>query len=980
MLSRVSERKMLSVRALLLIAWLTLIASLFWDPYSASLTRPDNLLSPFRIMDSVVMVQEQALTATPYSLGARIFWTMVVPLVPLFLMVFGHEAWRRICPLSLASQIPGYMGLRRYRSKLERRTGLITRKVALISPTGWLARHNWYVQFSMLFTGVTVRLLIINTDRHALGIALLSVICMAMMTGLLWGGKTWCNYFCPANVVQKIYTEPGGLLESTPHFSRPAVPQSMCRKPSPKGDVSACVACTANCGDIDLQRSYWNAILEPQRRNVYYMFLGLILGFYGYYYIYAGNWNYYFSGIWTHEDGITQKLLDQGVHLLGGLFVIPKIIAAPLVLALFCAFGLAVGRSLEAVYRRLRAHQDGMSEQVVVHHCLSVSAWASINAFYLFGGRPNIMLMPALGERLIDILIVSLTTLWLRKALQQSPTRYQHESMASNLLAELEKLKVNVSQFLDGRKLESLKPDEMYLLTKVLPGFSKQQKLDAYRKILDEAVSRGSTASQASFKVLQDFRSQMNVTEEEHMALLEELGLAHIAEVDTADISEEEKAESLNHYRGIINNLVADRIQSGMSIQDILVESNFQSTVNVLRQSLQISDAAHELVVAEFLSPHGIVSIKMEEVLERLVCQKSVRLCIEAARISDSLGLALQELLQESMEAHEQAIRIEALLILRNFSPESHAKLLAEDLASLCERDLDPIMRRSLPSNPAMRWRNVLHPDIVAILLGRSTVADGQDSPAAVRRTNRKVLLDSANTETSLMQLMVFDDHLIRAIGLMLFGYIDTDIARDTARMMIEDLSDADHPLLSDVVKFMAALPVVEDGRTGRTMLRAAIQTSEETDKNSRFEVHPVIKLAMLACSDMLRHLPLSTLADIAYQSRVERYERDARLEAASPLKWNFLVYRGEVCLFDPATMKFLPQVVFGPGDIVGVDLAGRSSALTPKIASDFAIVLQVPHRPDVAALISSLDIVEPGKRDPATDEDHRYVTERADA
>lgn len=966
-------------RGLLLAAWLTLIGSLFWDPYSTFLTRPDNLLSPFHISTSIVVVQDQTLTATPYSLAARIFWTMAVPLMPLFLMVFGHEAWRRICPLSFASQIPGYMGLQRYRSRLERRTGLVNRRVALINPTGWLARHSWYVQFGLLFTGVTVRILIINSDRHALGISLLSVIGAAMLTGFLWGGKTWCNYFCPANVVQKIYTEPGGILESTPHFSRPALPQSMCRKSSPKGDISACVACTANCGDIDLQRSYWYGVLDSERRNVYYMFFGLVLGFYGYYYIYAGNWDYYFSGIWTHEDGVAQKLLDQGIYFLGSRLIVPKVIAAPLVLALFCAFGLTIGRLLEAIYRRLRAQREGMSEQILVHHCLSVSAWASINAFYLFGGRPNIMLVPALGERLIDIAIVSLTTLWLRKALQQSPVRFQQETMASNLMGELKKLKVNFSQFLDGRKLESLRADEIYLLTTVLPGFSKQQKLEAYRQILDEAVSSGNTASQSSLKTLQDFRTQMNITEEEHMALLEVLGLTHIAEADTLEISQEEKAESLRHYRSILNTMVATRIHDGMAIGDILADSDLLSTVSVLRQSLQISDAEHDLVIGEFLSPQGIVSTKMDEVLERLACHKSIRLCIEAAVISDSLGHALQSLFYENMEANEQAIRIEALSILRNFGAGPHAQRFAEDLASLCERDLDIVMRQATPSNPSVRWRDLLPPGILAILLGGSTVASGEEALTAVEPANRRVLPNRLDIETNLMQLLSFDDPLIRAIGLMLFGYIDTDIARGAASRMLDDLSDADHPMLVDVVKFMSGIPAVREGRASSTILRAAIRISGKDKANSRIEAHPAIRLAMLACNDELRHLTLSSLSDIAYQSQVERYTYGTSLGDISSKQRNLLIHRGEIRLFDPAINDFVPNIVFRPGDLVGVDSADQSTAILPKIVSDFAVVLRVPQR---QAMAGKSSLVPPGleERSMATNKDRKHETEGQDA
>lgn len=410
---------MLSVRSLLLFVWFILIASLFWDPFSLPLTSPDALGSPFKNNQTPVVFQNEYLFPTPYSLGARVFWTMIIPILPLFLMVFGHEAWRRICPLSLASQIPAHLGLRRRRSTFVRRTGLIKSDVILINRNGWLERNSWYVQFGFLFIGVVARILLINTDRQALGIALLSVIGAAMVTGMLWGGKTWCNFFCPANVVQKIYTQPSGILESSPHF-RPLLPQSMCRKPTNKGDISACVACKTNCGDIDLQRSYWNGVTDMPRRNVYYMFFGMILGFYGFYYLYSGSWDYYFSGAWTHEDNIREKLLGPGLFLMGHTIDIPKVIAAPLVIAFACGSSLLLGKLLEAGYRKLRSCDEGIAEDMIIHHCLSVCAWLSINAFYLFGGRPNILLLPPLTGRIIDIAIVALTTLWLRKTISEA--------------------------------------------------------------------------------------------------------------------------------------------------------------------------------------------------------------------------------------------------------------------------------------------------------------------------------------------------------------------------------------------------------------------------------------------------------------------------------------------------------------------------------------------------------------------------------
>lgn len=828
---------MLSVRGLLLAAWFILIASLFWDPYSASLTEPSNQSSPFRISDHAVHVQDKEVHMEPYALGARLFWTMFVPIVPLFLLVFGHEAWRRVCPLSLASQIPGLIGLRRWRSVFERRTGLVRKTLPLIDRQSWLARNNWYVQFGFLFTGVTARLLIINTDRTAMGIALLTVIGLAVLTGLLWGGKTWCNYFCPANIVQKIYTEPGGILESNPHFSRPKLPQSMCRKSSAGGDVSACVSCLANCGDIDLQRSYWNGVLEPQRRNVYYMFFGLVIGFYGYYFLYSGNWDYYFSGLWTHEEGIWEKLLAPGFYISGHLIPIPKVIAAPLTLGAACGMSLVLGRSLEALYRRWRSRDETMTEKVIVHHCLSVAAWLSFNSFYLFGGRPNILLLPALGGRLIDIAIVALSTIWLRRALQQSPFRYQQESMASSLLNELKKMKVNVSKFLEGRNLEQLKANEIYLLTKVLPGFSKQQKLDAYQKILDEAVSEGSTANSSSLKLLEDFRTQMNISEEEHNALLEELGLSGLGSLDAVSVTEEEKAASLQHYRSLVSGLVSSRLNEGLVVADLLNDANFKQTIDLVRHSLQITEVDHRAILEEVTSETGVVGAKMEDVLDALLRQRSVRLCLESAEISDPLGTQLLQLLLDALDAREQATRVQALQILHSFKPGAETLHYAEDLAELSGHALVSLLRQTAPSGPGQQWRDILDPHVLAILVGdHGSERESAAEVGSERRTQRRAILGSLDVEENVSELLLFENPILRAIALIISGFISPPIARDAAQRMLGDGMLDDHPLLSATVLHMAGMSKIEQRGHAKPILRITTRVAGAKPEIFTFE------------------------------------------------------------------------------------------------------------------------------------------------
>lgn len=815
---------MLSVRGLLLFAWLVLIASLFYDPVSELWTHPD--AGPFAISSTPVMLQDHVLTSTPYSMGSRLFWTMVVPILPLFLMVFGHEAWRRICPLSLASQIPGYLGIRRRRSAVERRTGQIKRIIPLISRNGWLERNSWYVQFGLLFCGIIARLLLINTDRYALAVALLSVIGAAMLTGVLWGGKTWCNFFCPANVVQKIYTEPRGLLESSPQFSRPSLPQSMCRSPSKKGDVSTCVACKSNCADIDLQRSYWNGVTETPRRNVYYMFFGLIIGFYGFYYLYSGSWDYYFSGIWTHEDGVRSKILQPGLYLFGHTIAIPKLITAPLVLAIACVLALGLGRGLEALYRKVRANDTSMTEQIIVHHCLCVAAWMSINAFYLFGGRPNILLLPSLSGRIVDIVIVSLTTMWLWQALMQSPERYQQEGMAAGLLKQLKKLKLDGAAIPGNKKIENLRPSEIYLLANMLPAFSHKEKLSAYSKMLEEQIAKGTTGSQTSFKLFEDFRMQMNITEEEHSMALDQLGHSEGAMVHTVSLTAEEKATSIAQYRNILESTVSNRIESGETVQQVLEKDSVKSMLAVLRQSLQVSDGEHEAALAALYSG-GVVSEEMEGRIDGLVRHKSLCLCLENAELHERFVLPLRDILLDELEVREQALYSAALGLLRNFSTNDELHLFADDLATLAGPSMKLLLRQPVCGDPSLRWHQVFSHDVLE-LLHRS--ASGETKRSHVGNSaGQRALTASRNITSNLLEALTLEQPALKAIALTVFNHISPQTAYQTAIKLLRDPDTARDEILQTAASKIVDSQSSSQQQASSGTLIATIETAEGT-------------------------------------------------------------------------------------------------------------------------------------------------------
>jgi polyferredoxin len=290
MFAHLPERRMHVVRWILTIAWLLIIASLFYDPWTPALTIPNHPWSPLRLSDSCISVQGKCLVEQPYPLATTLFWGAIVPASIFILLIFGHEAWRRICPLSFLSQIPRALGKQRQLKRENPHTGKLRYELAKVKPDSWLGRNYPYVQFSWLFVGLCGRILFFNADRLVLALWLLFTIAVAITIGYLYGGKSWCNYFCPMAPVQQIYSEPGGLFSSKAHTSDSSITQSMCRTVLPDGkEQSACVACQNPCIDIDSERAYWDGLNNPETSWLRYSYAGLVIGYFGYYYLYAGS-------------------------------------------------------------------------------------------------------------------------------------------------------------------------------------------------------------------------------------------------------------------------------------------------------------------------------------------------------------------------------------------------------------------------------------------------------------------------------------------------------------------------------------------------------------------------------------------------------------------------------------------------------------------------------------------------------------------
>ncbi|MGB7440458.1 MAG: 4Fe-4S binding protein [Coleofasciculaceae cyanobacterium] len=516
MLSQVSEKTMHRVRWVLVIGWLILIFSLFYDPITPQLTDPNNLLSPFR--DELInpnyclKLQGECLPEKPYPIGTRIFWGMVVPSAILILLVFGHETWRRICPLYFLSQIPRALGLQ---------------PRLMIERNRWLVRNHFYLQFALLFVGINCRILFINSNRLVFGLFLLAIIFLAIVVVFLYGGRSWCHYVCPFGAVQTVFTGAGGLLGSNAHQLPPkSITQSMCRTADKTTgqEISTCVSCKSSCLDIDAERAYWNDLQKPGRKFLQYGYLGLVISYFIYYRLYAGNFDYYFSGAWTHEENQLATVWKPGFYFSNSTIALPKLFAVPLTLALGVILSYWICNKLEKAYRAyLKTCNPQISSELVTHRFFSVCTFLAFNAFFIYGGRPEILRLPVALQLVFNGFVVFVSTLWLVRTWGRSAEQYKKESLVNSFRRQLKKLPIDIEKFFEGRSLDELKSDELSVLVQVLPQFTQQDRLQVYKAVLQEALATERVVSAHSLEELKSLRQQLSINEEEHYAVLSEL-------------------------------------------------------------------------------------------------------------------------------------------------------------------------------------------------------------------------------------------------------------------------------------------------------------------------------------------------------------------------------------------------------------------------------------------------------------------------
>jgi len=513
----------------------------------------------------VVMVLALAATIPTilmFEHGNRLLWTVCIAALPFFWITVGYHVWRRICPLAVAGQVGRLLG-----TPGPRKMG------------DWMSRNYVLVQLGLMVAALSLRLTVTNGSAVGLATFFGVVVLAAIVVSFVYGGKTWCNFLCPVGLVEKIYTEP----------AKSAAPVA----PDLTSQCTPCVACKKHCPDIDLEQGYWKEATGEQdraRRIAYFAWPGIVVGFYTYYFLARGNWDYYFAGHWAYER--EQLATAPGFYF---ATAIPRAVAAPLTLV---AFGLASFIVLAVVEKLVLAVRtlpvDATQEQkeqlaLRVHHgMLALAGLVAFNAFYCFAGQPTLAKLPHWTVTGWGLLVVFASTTIFMRRVSRREDKYVQEKFAQKILKKWE--------WGDAPPSDDLK--DIYLLhterTK-----QRESRLRAYKETVREMVADG-LVTRAELAILDSLRAQLGVSDKDHQKIIGELSAEERQLFDPTYQGSVEQRLAKQQYRKDLERIVVEAARQGAAPA--------AATLAALRNERGVDEAEESAALDEILAPGGPIA------------------------------------------------------------------------------------------------------------------------------------------------------------------------------------------------------------------------------------------------------------------------------------------------------------------------------------------------------------------------------------
>jgi len=472
---------------------------------------------------------------------------------------------------------------------------------------------------------------------------------------------------------------------------------------------------------------------------------------------------------------------------------------------------------------------------MVQHHLFSVCTYIAFNLFFLFGGRPFIRLLPNFLQETFDLIIVLVSTLWLYHTIKRNPDLYAKEGLAGRFRKQLIKMDFPLQQYFSGRDIEDLNPHEVYVLAKVLPGFTKQKRYEAYKGVLREALEEGYVDTSSSLDVLRQLRIELDISDSEHLNLSEELGVEDPTLLDPTLKRNLENLVRISGYRKALERL--------MQLPDLNV-----ITMEKIAKSYSISPA-EEVEIMQGFDREASVKQKSYFYIERLRQLITYSHSFKQAFLLDHQ--AVVALLLE-MVYRKKKVFVRALLETIADLGEKEGSEIAELLGSLSSNVLQDIL-----SNSQSEWHQRLPQSILTLL--------SQPKDNAVCSLDIPVLA----VVNSIESLLADSNPLIQSVSLYILQNLNFPLSQSWAGQI-----SSNQPLVQEVVDLIFT-----------------------SDRPATLEQFPILeRVTYLFNSDFFQSVDYETLIILAERSYIKSFqEHELITEAGDTCRELLLLVTGNV-------------------------------------------------------------------------------------
>ena len=203
----------------------------------------------------------------------------------------------------------------------------------------------------------------------------------------------------------------------------------------------------------------------------------------------------------------------------------PRLIAIPLLLVAWGMGSFLILASLERLLMLSLSHAGHRhAVELARQRTRLIATFLAINLFFRFSD-PSLGAFGGLLGRALRYGLLGLTAIWLALQWNRSSSLYRREATSASLRKQLNPFLPQLEEALDGRILDDLSPDEVFILAKGLPAQVRYSSLTIYRNVLGDLFRSGRLDRAASFRQLEELRKVLTLREEDHYAAIRELAV-----------------------------------------------------------------------------------------------------------------------------------------------------------------------------------------------------------------------------------------------------------------------------------------------------------------------------------------------------------------------------------------------------------------------------------------------------------------------